>query len=291
LQAVKHGMRVRRMRENILKYCFLFISILIVLFPIYWMVITGFKTEIELFGKKQTFFPETFTLHYYTDPVDGIFGTGGSFLTFFFNSILVSFTSTAICLIVGSLAAYSLARFQLRKNWNQEISFWILSNRMIPPIVTIIPMYMIMQKLGLLNTYWAMLIVYTAFNLPFVVWMMKAFFQEIPKDLEEAAMVDGDSRMKAFFKIVLPLVAPGLVATSIFCIILTWNEFLFALFLLSSNDVMTLPVGIAGFISQYKTNWGALCAAGTVAIIPILIFSFMVQKHLVRGMTLGAVKG
>ncbi|WP_018922130.1 carbohydrate ABC transporter permease [Salsuginibacillus kocurii] len=291
MENAKTGMKAKRMREEIIRYTVLFIICLIVLFPIYWMVITSFKTQGELFHSTQTFFPQQFTLQYYLDPVDGVLTAGSPFLGFFFNSMIVASASTVICLVVGSLAAYSLARFEMRINKNDRLSFAILTARMLPPIVVIVPMYLIMQQLGLLNTYWAMLIVYTGFNLPFVVWMMKAFFQEIPKDLEESAMVDGDSRMKAFYKIVLPLVAPGLVATSIFTIILTWNEFLFAMFLLNSADMMTLPPGIATFITQYETNWGSLTAAATLAVVPVVIFSFIVQKHLVKGMTLGAVKG
>ncbi|SDH94857.1 carbohydrate ABC transporter membrane protein 2, CUT1 family [Alteribacillus persepolensis] len=287
----KTGMKARRIREDALRYGMLFFICLVVLFPLYWMVITSFKTQRELFSGTQTFFPSNFTLTYYLDPLEGVLSTNSPFLGFFFNSMIVSFFSTMFCLIIGSLAAYSLARFEIKLNKNDRLSFFILTARMLPPIVIIVPMYLIMQQLGLLNTHWAMLIVYTGFNLPFVVWMMKAFFQEIPTELEESAMVDGDSRMKAFYKIILPLVGPGLVATSIFTIILTWNEFLFAMFLLNSADMMTLPPGIANFITQYETNWGSLTAAATLAVIPVVIFSFFVQKHLVKGMTLGAVKG
>jgi multiple sugar transport system permease protein len=286
-KAIKRG----ELGITIFRALFLTVTILFVLFPLYWMVITSFKKEKELFADVQTFFPQTFTWQHYFDSINGIFAEGSPFLQFFYNSMIVSFVSMILCLLIGSYAAYSLARFKMKNNRNEKLSFMILTARMLPPIVVVIPMYLIMQKLGLINTLWAMLIVYTGFNLPFVVWMMKAFFQEIPEELEESAMVDGSSRMRAFYTIIMPLAVPGLVATSIFTIILTWNEFMFAMFLLNSTEMMTLPAGISTFITQYKTNWGALCAAATISILPVLVFSFIVQKHLVRGMTLGAVKG
>jgi multiple sugar transport system permease protein len=148
-----------------------------------------------------------------------------------------------------------------------------------------------MRDLRLLNTRLSLIIVYTAFNLPFVVWMMRGFFAELPRDLEEAALVDGDSRLGALVRVVLPLVAPGLAATAVFCLIVSWNEFLFALVLTQTDASMTLPVGIAGRVTQYEIKWGVMSAAGTVAMIPILVFALAVQKYLVRGLSLGAVKG
>jgi multiple sugar transport system permease protein len=148
-----------------------------------------------------------------------------------------------------------------------------------------------MRDLRLLNTRLSLVVVYTGLNLPFVVWMMRGFFAEVPRDLEEAAMVDGDSRMGAFRRVVLPLVAPGLAATAVFCLIVSWNEFLFALVLTQTDDAMTLPVGIAGRVTQYGIKWGAMSAAAVVAMVPILAFAMSMQKYLVRGLSLGAVKG
>ncbi|HZI47308.1 MAG TPA: carbohydrate ABC transporter permease, partial [Pyrinomonadaceae bacterium] len=162
---------------------------------------------------------------------------------------------------------------------------------MMPAIVTAVPLFLIMRDLHLVNTRLSLVIVYTAFNLPFVVWMMRGFFAEVPRDLEEAAMVDGDSRLGAFRRVVLPLVTPGLAATAVFCLIVSWNEFLFALVFTQTDDAMTLPVGIAGRVTQYGIKWGAMSAAAVVAIVPILAFALAVQKYLVRGLSLGAVKG
>lgn len=287
VQSIRDG----GIKTKLFRALFLTAAISFILFPLYWMIITSLKREGELFGSKQTFFPKQITWQHYLDSIEGILSPNNPFMQFFINSTIVSSLSTVLCIGIGAFAAYSLARFKLKGKRNERLSFAILTARMLPPIVVVIPLYLIMQKLGLINTLWAMMIVYTGFNLPFVVWMMKAFFEEIPVELEESAMIDGHSRMMAFFTVVLPLAIPGLVATSIFTVILTWNEFLFAMFLLNSTEMMTLPAGISTFITQYKTNWGALCAAATISIIPVLLFSFVVQKHLVRGMTMGAVKG
>jgi multiple sugar transport system permease protein len=162
---------------------------------------------------------------------------------------------------------------------------------MFPPIVTAVPLFLMMRDLRLLDTIASLVVVYTAFNLPFVVWMMVGFFRELPRELEEAAMMDGDSRLGALRRVVLPLAAPGLAATAVFCLIVSWNEFLLALVLTQTDAAMTLPVGIAGRVTQYEIKWGVMSAAGVVAMMPILIFALAVQKYLVRGLSLGAVKG
>ena len=162
---------------------------------------------------------------------------------------------------------------------------------MFPAIVTAVPLFLIMRDLRLVNTRLSLIIIYTTFNLPFVVWMMRGFFAEVPRDLEEAAMVDGDSRLGALWRVVLPLVTPGLAATAVFCLIVSWNEFLFALVLTQTDDAMTLPVGIAGRVTQYGIKWGVMSAAAVVAMVPILAFAMSVQRYLVRGLSLGAVKG
>ena len=207
------------------------------------------------------------------------------------NSLLVAVGSTVCALFIGTLAAYSLARFRLPAKLDHKLALWILSTRMFPAIVTVVPLFLIMRDLRLVNTRLSLVIVYTAFNLPFVVWMMRGFFAEIPRDLEEAAMVDGDSRLGALRRVVLPLVTPGLAATAVFCLIVSWNEFLFGLVLTQTDDAITLPVGIAGRVTQYGIKWGAMSAAAVVALVPILAFAISVQKYLVRGLSLGAVKG
>jgi multiple sugar transport system permease protein len=162
---------------------------------------------------------------------------------------------------------------------------------MMPPIVTIIPLFLFFNYFSLLNSKTAVVIAYTAFNLPFATWMMKSYFQDLPVELEEAAIVDGDTRWGAFLHVALPLARPGLAATAIFILILSWNEFLLALILTQTEQSLTLPIGISGRVTQYTTYWGEISAAGFLASVPIMIFALIVQRHLVRGLSFGAVKG
>ena len=256
------------------------------LVPVYWMLTISLKSEVDQFSVPPKWLAFTPTLAHYADAfVERSFGR------YLLTSALVAVLSTACALVLGTLAAYGLARFRLPARLNTRVALWILSTRMFPPIVTAVPLFLLMSDLQLLDTVASLVIVYTALNLPFVVWMMRGFFQEIPRELEEAARVDGDSRLGALRRVILPLVAPGLAATAVFCLIISWNEFLFALTLTQTDNAMTLPVGLAGRVTQYEIEWGVMSAAGVVAMIPILVFALAVQRYLVRGLSLGAVKG
>ena len=268
------------------KYVLLFTLTLATLAPIYWMITISFKREVDQFAVPPRWFWFAPTLEHYLDAF-----VVRSFGQYLINSLVVAIGSTVCALVLGTLAAYSLARFRLPGNLDRKLALWILSTRMFPAIVTAVPLFLIMRDLRLVNTRLSLIIVYTSFNLPFVVWMMRGFFAEVPRDLEEAAMVDGDSRLGALWRVVLPLVTPGLAATAVFCLIVSWNEFLFALVLTQTDDAMTLPVGIAGRVTQYGIKWGVMSAAAAVAMVPILAFAMSVQKYLVRGLSLGAVKG
>lgn len=272
--------------SSIGKYVLLTTALVATLAPVYWMITISFKREVDQFALPPKWFVFTPTLEHYADAF-----INRSFGQYLFNSLFVAVASTICALVIGTLAAYALARFRLPWNLDRKLALWILSTRMFPAIVTAVPLFLIMRALWLVNTRLSLIIVYTALNLPFVVWMMRGFFAEVPRDLEEAAMVDGDSRMGAFWRVVLPLVAPGLAATAVFCLIVSWNEFLFALVLTQTDDAMTLPVGIAGRVTQYGIKWGAMSAAAVVAMVPILVFALSVQRYLVRGLSLGAVKG
>jgi len=269
-----------------LKYVLLALAVLTAVTPVYWMVTISLKSEVDQFAAPPRWFKFAPTLaHYYDAFYTRAFGQ------YLLTSVTVAILSTIFALTLGTLAAYGLSRFRLRGNLDLRLSMWILSTRMFPPIVTAVPLFLMMRYLRLLNTISSLVIVYTALNLPFVVWMMRGFFRELPRELEEAAMVDGDSRLGALVRVVLPLVTPGLAATAVFCLIVSWNEFLLALVLTQTDASMTLPVGIAGRVTQYEIKWGVMSAAGVVAMIPILVFAMAVQRYLVRGLSLGAVKG
>jgi multiple sugar transport system permease protein len=252
--------------------------------PILWMILTSLKSNREI-TQETSLVPQALTTANYVSLFSG--REFGSYLA---NSVIVTAVSVAIALILGTQAAYVLARFRLRAGMHRYVGFSLLMVRLMPPIVIIIPLFLVAQQFGLLNTQLSLIIVYAAFNVTIVVWMMESFFREIPIDLEEAAMVDGDTRFAAFRRIVLPLAAPGLVATGIFAVITTYNEFLFALVLTSTPAAETMPVGAATLIGRINVDWGAMSAAGVIGALPIVIFSLFVQKHLVRGLTMGAVK-
>jgi multiple sugar transport system permease protein len=260
------------------------VALLFSIVPLVWMVSTSLKTNREI-TQDGTLLPHSFTLANYSSLFSG--REFGAYLT---NSIVVTVVSVAVALLLGTHAAYAIARFRLWGGLERYLGFALLVTRILPPIVVIIPVFLLAQRLSLLNTRLALIIVYSAFNVSVVVWMMESFFREIPVDLEEAAMVDGDSRFAAFRRIVLPLAAPGLVATGIFTAIVTYNEFLFALVLTSTPTAETMPVGAATLIGRINIDWGAMSAAGVIGALPILLFSALVQKHLVRGLTMGAVK-
>lgn len=274
------------MKRGFTKYLLLCVALLAALAPVYWMFTISLKSELDQFAVPPPWFNFTPTLeHYYDAFVTRSFGQ------YLLTSAIVAVISTICALVLGTLAAYALARFRLPYDLDRRLSLWILSTRMFPAIVTALPLFLMMRDLRLLNTKAALIVIYTAFNLPFVVWMMRGFFDEVPRDLEEAALVDGDSHMGALVRVVLPLVSPGLAATAVFCLIVSWNEFLFALVLTQTDASMTLPVGIAGRVTQFEIKWGVMSAAGAVAIVPILVFAMAMQKYLVRGLSMGAVKG
>jgi multiple sugar transport system permease protein len=256
----------------------------VVLLPIYWMVAASFKSNPEI-TQDATLYPHVWTLDNYIR----LFSEK-EFANYLTNSLVATVVSVILALIVGSLGAYAIARFHLKYRLERKIGLSLLTLRIVPPVVILIPVYLLMLSLKLLDTWLGLIITYTAFNITFCVWMMESFFREIPVDLEEAAMVDGDSRFTAFRRIALPLAAPGLAATAIFAVIVTFNEFLFALALTATPKSMTMPRGTATLIGRIDTDWASMSAAGVIGAAPIVIFALLVQRHLVRGLTMGAVK-
>lgn len=283
---MKGSSREAGIGSRTLRYALVVFATLAALLPVYWMMTISLKREVDQFAVPPKWFVFEPTLAHYHDAfIERSFGQ------YLITSAIVAVLSTLCALVLGTLAAYALSRFRLPHKLNTRLALWILSTRMFPPIVTAVPLFLLMSDVRLLDTMASLVIVYTAFNLPFVVWMMRGFFMEIPREMEEAARVDGDSRLGALRRVILPLVTPGLAATAVFCLIISWNEFLFALTLTQTDAAMTLPVGIAGRVTQYEIEWGVMSAAGVVAMIPILVFALAVQRYLVRGLSLGAVKG
>lgn len=271
--------------KTTLKYFAAFLALAVALVPVYWLITISLKQEIDQFALPPVWFGFTPTPRHYS----GLF-SHDAFGRYFLNSVIVSTCSTLIAIVLGLPAAYGLVRFRWPRDWSRGISFWILSNRMLPPIVTIIPLFLMLRQVYMLNSLGGLVLVDVGLNLPFVVWMMRGFIEELPREIEEAAMLDGESRLGVLLRIVLPLVRPGLSATAVFCLIVAWNEFLFALILSQTESAMTLPVGIASHVTQYEIQWGTMSAAGVVAMLPVLIFAAAAQRYFVRGLSLGAVK-
>lgn len=278
------GMVARRRITTWAALLTLFLCLAFFLFPIYWIISVAFKTRPDIFAGPERYFIFEPTLA----NMEAILFGRRSFLPNVANSAIVAVASTAFSVLLGTMAGFSLSRWRFRRR--ADVAFYILSTRMMPPIAVIIPMYLIFRHLGLVDTYGAIIVAHTVFNLPLVTWLMKSFFDDLPVELEEAAKVDGCTVPQAFWRITLPLSLPGLASASIFAFIFSWNEFLFSL-ILTGFDTRTLPVAVIGFQASLGVRWGEMGAGATVAIIPVLAFALLVQRYLVRGLTAGAVKG
>jgi len=254
------------------------------LFPFYVIVTTALKAETAIFAWPPVWsFQPTLQSFY-----NALFVFGGrSAVSYLINSIVISAVSTFLAVVLGAMAAYGFARFSFAGKGH--LAFWILSTRFAPPVAFIVPIYLMVQKVGLLDSHIALILIYTAMNLSLVIWILRGFFAEIPIEIEEAALVDGYSRLQIFWRVAVPLVRPGIVSTAILSAIFSWNEFLYAM-VLTQSRAATLPVYLAGFSNSMGLAWGEYMAVGTMAVLPILVFTFALQKYLVRGLTFGAVK-
>ncbi|WP_282605090.1 carbohydrate ABC transporter permease [Pelagibius sp. Alg239-R121] len=261
-------------------------------FPVLWIILTAFKTHNDALAIPPKFI-FTPTLENFVSVFSRAYSAGAvaqdtGFALYFFNSVFIAGTSVFLALAIGTLAAFGFSRYPLRGN--DTYLFIILTTRMLPAIVVIIPIFLMFRVAGLSGTYIGVILLYTAFNLPFTVWMMKSFFDELSPDVEDAARIDGSSDRRVFFKICLPQVKAGLAATAVFGLILTWNEFLFAL-LLTGVDTRTVPVAMAQTIGgDIGVRWGLLAAIETLFLIPVIVVTFILQNHLLRGVTFGTVK-
>jgi ABC-type glycerol-3-phosphate transport system permease component len=253
-------------------------------FPFAWMASTAFKPPREIFVTPPSLWPSQFEL----ENIRRLFDET-RFLTYFRNSVTVSLSTVALTLLLSTPAAYSLTRF--RFYGREKLAALILFTYMFAPIMIIVPFYVMVRFLGLTNTHTGLVMAYTAFCLPFNLWMLRTFFQSIPVDIEEAAMIDGANRFQAVVHVVFPLALPGVVATGIFTFILAWNDYIFARVLLSADELKTLPVGIADLYNASVVDWGMIMASGLLVIAPIAGVFVFIQKYLVAGWGAGGVKG
>ncbi|MEU8797469.1 carbohydrate ABC transporter permease [Spirillospora sp. NPDC048819] len=254
------------------------------LFPVVWMLETSLKHQRDVYAVPAKFAGFPITFEHYAD----VFSSGSVLSTGFLNSVIVAGASTALATLLGVPAAWAYSRFPLTGKKHQL--FFILSTRFMPPVVVVIPIFLLFRDFMLIDTLLGLVLVYTAFNLPFTIWMLRGFVDEVSPEYEDAAMLDGYSRFEAFVRMTLPLLIPGIAATAVFALIFSWNEFVFATFLTSSPETRTAPPAIAGLIGGTTIDWGLVSASAMVFALPVLVFAFIVRKHLVAGVTLGAVR-
>lgn len=257
---------------------------LFAIFPIVWALLTSLKEEAAIITTQMQYIPKAITYQNYVD-----IWTRSNFPILLANSAITTAMTVVICAVLGTLASYAIARFQFRGR--RELMLFYLVIRMFPAVMIIIPLFILMRNVGLLDSRLGLALAYTTFLLPVFIWMMKGFFDAVPLELEDAARIDGCSRIGAMLRVILPLVVGGLVATAVFVAIGAWNEFLFALMMTTSTGSRTWPVGLQLMVGEFQLPWGTLAAGGIVSIVPVVILFALVQRALVRGLTAGAVKG
>jgi len=253
----------------------------VALLPYVWIFLASFKKKSDLISPIPRWFFEPTGINYADILYKG-------FDTYLLNSIIIGASSTALTVVVGTLAAYGFSRFKIPAG--NHLFFYILATRLGPPVAYALPMYLIFNQLGLINSYAGVILAHATFNLVLVVWMMRSFFDDVPREIEEAAYLDGCGHFRVLWRITLPMTLPGLVAVSIFVLIFSWNELLFAL-ILTGGETRPLTVVIPSLVLHTGTQWGQVAAASIVQSIPVLVFIFFIQKQLVQGLTFGAVKG
>ena len=261
------------------------LSMLFIIFPLYWLLISSFKVKADYLAYPPILFPTRWSTESYVEVLNK-----DKLLSNFINTFVVAAVSTFLSVLFGAMTAYAVARGNIGKRARKYFGLWFMIQKMYPAIATAIPVYLVMRTLHLIDTLWALIIMNTSFNLPLVIWLMMGFFEQLPRELEESAMLDGCSFTKRFFLVILPITKPGIIASAILAFIGAWNEFLFAV-ILSINKAKTLPVLISGFITDRGLAWGPMAVTAFITLLPVLIIVWMAQKNFVKGLAMGAVKG
>ncbi len=266
------------------RWTIVIVALAIVIFPFYWMVNTSLKPATEIFLSPPTFVSSQWSFDAYATVL-----TQRPVARYFVNSLVVALGTTALSVTLAALAAYGFTRFFPRGA--TPFIVFLLFTKMLPETLLIIPYFQLMSDLGLLNTYFALILAYSSFALPFSVWMLIGFFRSIPRDIDEAAMIDGASYLQAFFRVILPLARPGLVAVALFTFLIAWNSYVWALVLTTDSSMYVLSVGISNMVGEYRVQWNELMAAAVIAALPVMVLYSLLERHLVNAITSGAVKG
>lgn len=273
--------QLRRKTMSVLSFALIAIILFFVVFPLFWIVSTSLKTPVETFRVPPTIIPQEPTIVNYI-----YLWTLRNFDVYFKNSLIIAVSTTLLCLIIANLAAYGFSRYKMKGG--SSLLMVLLVSQMIPSVLFVIPYFIVMGRMGLINSKIAIIIAHTSFSLPFCIWMMKGYYDSIPKYLDEAGKIDGCSPFRVMTQIVFPLTLPGNVATLVFAFLLSWNEYLFSLSLTTRETMYTVPVGIAMFMGEYQTSWNELMAAAVLASLPIIIIYLLVDKYMVVGLAAGA---
>jgi multiple sugar transport system permease protein len=285
-------MKPRKLLRNVGLFSLTLPAFFFIFFPVLWLVSASFSTQTELYARPIHWIPLQPTLRNYLDiffPSLAASTVPRTFAISLLNSMKVASAVTVICIVIGSLAAYVLVRIPFR--FNRSIQIGILATRMIPEVSLVLPLFVIASRLQWINKPIVLIVTYLTFALPYAIWMMMAFFQTVPVELEEAARLDGCSRLEILFRIVMPISVPGLVSTAMFTFLVAWDEFFYALIFTSTLAAKTAPVAISEFVGRYSVNITGMMAGGVLAAMPPVILAFIFQRYIVRGMTAGAVKG
>lgn len=267
-----------------------FVLMVIMCIPGLWVVLSAFRPNREILARPPVWVPESLTLNNFAK----IFGWGDAQVaipvgSYFMNSVVIALTSTFVALVIGMAGGYAFARFRFR--FKNSLFLSLMLFRTVPGIALSLPLFMLWSRLGIIDTQMGLIIVYISLNVPFTIWLIDGFFRQIPMSLSEAAQVDGCTRWQAFWKIEFPLARGGIAAAGVFAFLTSWNEYALAAQLTRSTDSKTLPVGLMDFTAQFTIDWAGMSAMAVIIIVPALILTFLVQKHLIRGLTFGGVKG
>jgi len=267
----------------------LFLAMAVICLPGLWIVLASFRPTVEIMAKPPVWIPQDLSFDAYVAMFSGVGQGGIPIIEYFRNSLIISVTSTAIALAIGMAGGYAFARFRFKAK--SSIFLGLMLTRTVPGIALSLPLFFVYSKLGIIDTHFGLIAAYVALNVPFTIWLIDGFFRQVPKDLAEAAQIDGCTRWQAFWQVEFPLAGPGIASAGIFAFLTSWNEFALASQLTRSVTSKTLPVGLLDYTSEFTIDWRGMCALAVIMIIPALVLTFIVQKHLVSGLTSGAVKG
>ncbi|MGN6774838.1 carbohydrate ABC transporter permease [Rhizobium sp.] len=281
--------RLQRRLRKVAYLTGLFLAMLVICLPGFWIVISSLRPTVEIMAKPAVWIPQELSLEAYRAMFSGVGQGGIPVWDYFRNSLIISITSTAIALVIGMSGGYAFARFRFAGK--SAVFLGLMLTRSVPGVALSLPLFMVYARLSIIDTHFGLILTYVALNVPFTIWLIDGFFRQVPKDLAEAAQIDGCTRWQAFWQVEFPLAGPGIASAGIFAFLTCWNEYALASQLTRSVDSKTLPVGLLDYTAEFTIDWRGMCALAVVMIIPALALTFIIQKHLVSGLTFGAVKG